>query len=464
MGYAFWALIGTLARMVRGTERSPRGRAGSKLSWRRNCALSTRRLAGLWPGPVGLIVFGLLGLCLACATPSQPEPSSTGVEVIDLSPDTPKTWSARHLTAPVLALFRGPNYVYAPRRVEIETTPAGGYLDLFYVRSGFQKRFEQGEAPAIVELPSRVEAGPRDVLTIRAFAEGYQPKNVTFKLSEDFDRVAIDLEPLPNALEAVSHRYFAGRSSVRFVTPEALTFRVQQGDEGYAIILNETAYTQDAKASVDLIESSLIVEGYGQQLGQDLMVQFVLQPSAQDDQVEVRSRQRYDGLRDLHELVIDFVPSADSRASVQRALRALDALGPSDISGCAMIFDTALRAELEAGELARALRPQGEVTDRYQRAVMRKLSEISVDGVIDFTDGSRLRTADAIELEMAIANASMAEGYLVLLRGFVMRLESDAPSQQAALKSLVAPDVSPQDFDAIWRRAHEAERVCLASR
>ena len=419
---------------------------------------------GLWPAPAALPVIGLLGLCLACATPSQPEPSPTGIEVIDLSPDSPKTWSARHLTAPVLALFRGPNYVYAPRRVDIETTPAGGYLDLFYVRSGFQKRFEQGEAPAIVQLPSRVEAGPRDVLTIRAFAEGYQPKSVTFKLSEDFDRVAIDLEPLPNALEAVSHRYFAGRSSVRFVTSEALTFRVQQGDEGYAIILNETAYTPTAQASVDLIESSLIAEGYGQQLGQDLMVQFVLRQSAQDKPVEVRSRQRYDGLRDRHELVIDFVSSADSQASVERALRALDVLGPSDISGCAMTFDTALRAELEAGAFARALRPQGEVTDRYHRAAMRKLSEISVDGVIDFTDGSQLRTADAIELEMAIANASMAEGYLVLLRGFVIGLEPDAPSRQAAFKSLVAPEVSPHDFDAIWRRAHEAERLCLASR
>ncbi|MAJ59023.1 MAG: hypothetical protein CBC48_02975 [bacterium TMED88] len=459
-----WALTGKLARMAHGTKRSPHPGARSELSWLTKYAVWTRRLSSFWPGPLGFTLIGLVVLSLACATSSQPDPSSNGVEVIDLSPDTPKTWSARHLTAPVLAVFRGPNYVYAPRRVEIETTPAGGYLDLFYVRSGFQKRFEQGEAPAIVQLPSRVEAGPRDVLTIRAFAEGYQPKSVTFKLSEDFDRVAIDLEPLPNSLEAVSHRYFAGRSSVRFVTSEALTFRVQEADDGYAIILNETAYTQAAQASMGLIESSLIAESYGQQLGQDLMVQFVLEQSAQDGPVELRSRQRYDGLRDLHELVIDFVPSSDSGASAERALRALDAIGPGDISGCAMIFDTALRSELEAGELARALRPQGEVTDRYHRAAMRKLSEISVDGVIDFTDGSRLRTADAIELEMAIANASMAEGYLVLLRSFVIGLESHASSQQAAFKSLVAPEISPQDFDAIWRRAHEAERVCLAAR
>ena len=415
-------------------------------------------------GRIALILVGLLGFGSACATSSEPSSSEPEMEVIDLSPEVPKTWTFRHLTAPVLAVFRGVNYVYAPRRIEVETTPAGGYVDLFYVRSGFQKRFEQGESPVIVRLPSRVEAGPRDVFTVRAFAEGYQPKSLTFKLSEDFDTVAIDLEPLPNSLEAVSHRYFAGRSSIRFVTPEALNFRVQEADDGYAIILNETAYTPSGKTSVESIESPLIAEGYGQQLGQDLMVKFVLQNSHQGDPVEIRSRQRYDGPRDLHELVIDLVPRSASATSIEKALQALDALGPSDISGCAMIFDAALRSELNVGELARALRPQGEVTDRYLRAAMRRLSELSVDGVIDFTDGSQLRTGHTIELEMAIANASMAQGYLVLLRGFVGGLEPDASSQQAALKSLVAPEVSPAEFDALWLRADEAERRCLASR
>ena len=409
---------------------------------------------------LGLLLLGIAAV--SCASQTTP-PVTGGMEVIDLSPDTSKTWSSRHLTAPILALFRGPAYVYAPRRVEVETTPAGGYLDLFYVRSGFQKRFEQAEAPVVVLLPSRLEAGARDAFTVRAFAEGYQPKSVTLKLSERFDQVALDLEPLPNSLETISHRYFAGRSSIGFLTSEALTFRLQESDDGYAVILNETAYGDSAQTSIDELRSPLIEEAYGQQLGQDLMIKFVLKQRYQNGVVEVRSRQRYDAPRDLHEFVIDFVPRDTTATSIESALKALAAIRPSDVSGCALVFDDALRAELDRGQLARALRPRGERTDRYQRAAMRRLGEVSVDGVVDFSDGTQLQTSHAIELEMAIANASMAQGYLALLRQFVAALEPNAEYQQAALKSLIAPELSDAAFDLALQRAKAAETRCQAA-
>lgn len=409
------------------------------------------------------VLASLLGLALACplGCASAPlEAVDSGVEVLDLRPARPSDWSFRHLGAPFVALLRGPDYVYAPRRIHIETTPSGGYLDLFYVRSGFQKRFEQAESPVVVILPSRLDAGPRDSFTVRAFAEGYRQESVTHKLSERFEEIALDLSPLPNRLDAVSHRYFAGRSSVAFLTPVALTFRVQEADDGIAVILNETALAPDAREAVEAIRSPLIAEGYGQQLGEDLMIKLVLSDSAARESIEVRSRQRYDAPRDHYEFALDLVPADSAAQSVEQALDALAALQPGDVTGCALAFDDTLRGGLDPGALARALRPRGAFTDRYLRAAMRRLGEVSVDGVVDFTDGTRLRPSSAIELEMAVSNAATARGYLALLRSFVGRLEADPAHRDSALKSLVAPELAASRFEAALEDARRSEGAC----
>lgn len=419
------------------------------------------------PAGRALRVAVLLGWVVALGSAGAAwtdEPQQAPIsEVVDLSPDGPSSWSFRHLGAPVVSLFRGTKYMYSPRRVEIETTPAGGYVDLFYVRSGFQKRFEQAESPVTVILPSRLNAGPRDAFTVRAFAEGYRQKSVTLKLSDRFERVALDLEPLPNRLDAVSHRYFAGRSSITFLTQVALTFRIQESDDGLAVILNETAIAPDARDSVHAIRSPLIAEAYEQQLGEDLMVKLVLAEPAAKDAVEVRSHQRYDAPRDLYEFALDFVPANSATSSVGAALAALAALRAGDVSGCAVVFDDTLRDQLDRGALARALRPRGAFTDRYLRAAMRRLGEVSVDGVVDFTDGNQLRPESPIELEMAISNAATAKGYLALLRTFVERLEPDAEHRGRALKSLIAPELPGPRFDAALQRAAESERLCAGS-
>ncbi len=377
-----------------------------------------------------------------------------------MSPETPPAWSLRYVAAPVVALFRGSGYIYSPRRVEIETTPADGFVDLFYVRSGFQKRFEQAESPVTVILPSRLETGPRDSFTVRAFADGYRPKTVTLPLSKGLGDVDIDLEPLPNVLEIVSHRYFDGRSSIEFLTPEALTFRVQEAEDGFAVILNETAISDAARAAVDGIRSPLIDEGYSQQLGTDLVIKLVLVDPSARDAIEVRSRQRYDAPRDLHEFVLDVMPIASEATQVSDALAALAALGPSDILGCRLALDDALRREIDPGDLARALRPRGAFTDRYLRAAMRRLGEISTDGIVDFVDGLQLRPGSPVELEMAIGNAATAKGFLALLDAFVARLEADPAARPVALQSLLAPEMSTEDFASIVERARQRELAC----
>ena len=388
------------------------------------------------------------------------EPSPGNVETVDMRPETPSSWGARHLSAPIVSLFRGPDHMYGERSFRVETTPSAGYLDIFYVRSGFQKKFEQAESPAMVIVPSRVESGPRDAITIRAFAEGYEQSSVTIDVDGRLEDLVIDLDPLPNMLEAVDYRYFAGRSTITFMTREALTFRVQDSDTGYSIILNQTAIGPEALRVVEGIYGPRIAEAYHQQLGDDLMVGFVLREDARNLKMDLRSRQSYDAPRDLHVFEIDIVETGASASSVERALAALKEVRPSDVNGCAAVFDSTLRSELDPASLSRALRPRGSFSDRYLRAAMRRLGEVSLDRVVYFEDGTQLRVESSLELEMAIANASTAKGYLSLLRSFVNRNEVGAMPKKQALRSLLAPELDIDEFERRLRVAEAAESTC----
>ena len=381
-------------------------------------------------------------------------------ELLDMSPESPAPWGLRYLSAPLVSVVRGSDYMYAAREIVIHTTPDGGYLDLFYVRSGFQKRFEQAESPLTVLLPSRLETGSRDSLTIRAFAEGYRQKSITFSLNQKIGDVELDLVPLPNRLDHVSSRYFAGRTTISFLTAEALTFRLQEAKDGYGIILTETAISEDARASVSEIQSSLIESSYSQQLGEDLMVKLVVGKNSPN--LEVRSKQSYDAPRDFHVFAVSLVPSGSDSERVEAAMNALARLTETDVSGCALAFDSALRDELDPGSLARALRPSGSFTDPYLRAAMRRLGDLSVDNSVEFVDGTQLRPGSPIELEMAMNNSAGARGFLALLRSFVAGLEIEQTERVESLRSLLAPDLRSAQFASFLNRAQAQEKGCRA--
>jgi len=425
---------------------------------------SLLRLASLIPPRV--IAGALVTVAVAAAggpsSAADEEPPGREPETLDLSPADPAEWSFRYLAAPVGALFRGRGYFYAPRVIEIDTTPSGGFVDLFYVRSGFQKRFEQAESPVRVILPSRLDAGARDSLTIRAFAEGYSQQTRRVKVRSGIDRILIDLSPLPNLLEAVGHRYFAGRSSLAFMTTEALAFRVQEAEDGVALILNETAMSKRARAAVEQVRSPLIETSYGQQLGEDLMIRMVLSEQGRGLS-ELRSRQDYDAPRELHAFVLDFAPRDGGTDVVRRAQTALAGLDAAAIAGCRLAFDDALRRQLDEGELARALVPRGSFVDPYVRAAMRRLGELSVDGVVDFEDGTRYRPTVDIELEMALTQPGAARGFLALLDAFVTALEPEA-AREDALRGLLGPELTPDAFHDALESARAAERTCTTGR
>lgn len=418
-------------------------------------------------GRVRIALAGSLFVLAACASSQTPggegdAPAESDPEVIDMQPEDLASFGMKNVAAPLGSLFRGFGHYYGTRKIEIDTTPSGGMVDLFYVRSNFQKRFEQAETPVQVILPARVDAGPRDALTIRAFREGFRQKQVSVRIDSTTDEVILDLEPLPNTLDGLSHRYFAGRSTVGFLTKESLSFRVQERDDGFSVILTETAMSPEATASLDLMRSPLIEEVYSEQLGEDLAVKVTLTEAAHG-QTEVRSRQQYNAARDLHEFVLELVPKAGSGAGVDRAIAALASIREADVTGCALVFDARLRDELDSGSLNRALAPEGAFTDRYIRAAMRRLGEVVPGGVVKFTDGTKYSPTIPIELEVSLNQASRAEGFLALLRQFVFDLEVEQ-YQLETFRSLIAPELDSATFEVVMTKANAARDQCLAAR
>jgi hypothetical protein len=382
-------------------------------------------------------------------------------ETVRLVPDDRAGFRGRNLFA-----WLRPGYNYGERYIDVTTTPPGATLDLFYVRSNFQKRYEQTEAPARVILPKRVEAGPRDAVNIRAFLDGYRQREVSIRVSSAQKQVHIDLEPLPNRLEAVSHTYFAGRASLAFLTKESPTLQVQEVEGGFRVVLSETARGEDVGATLDELRSPLIESVEGLQLGEDLLVRAKLAPGvsvSKGGNYDLLRRQSRDEVRDLWVYHLDLVPADGGVQAVARARAALAELTPADASGCAARFDQSLRSSLDPAALARALAPRGSFTDPYLRTAMKRLGEVSPGGRIAMADGSSLNPASPIELTAAMSQPADALGYLALLRTFVAKLEPP-DRQRDTLRGLVAPETDATRFDAVFDQAERAERQCLASR
>jgi hypothetical protein len=105
-----------------------------------------------------------MALLLAFSTSASRSENEAPAEfnVVELVPQEPPKWSPTNLFAPITGFFLGgPGYWYGERTVEVETTPPGAILDLFYVRRNFQKRYEQTDAPAR-DLPAAHQASDRN--------------------------------------------------------------------------------------------------------------------------------------------------------------------------------------------------------------------------------------------------------------------------------------------------------------
>jgi hypothetical protein len=296
-------------------------------------------------------------------------------------------------------------------------------------------------------------------LNVRALLDGYQQREEKVLIRSRQERIVIDLSPLPNSLVAFAHNYFAGRGSLTFLTKEALTFRVQKRAAGINVVLTETGLQPEAAEAMQGIASALVESVRGQQLGEDLVVRVDLTERGLGD-FDARSRQDFDAVRNLHRFALDLVPKDGGAGDIERARQALASIGRADVSGCALEFDDSLRRQLDPADLARALSPSGSYTDKFMRAAMKRLGEVSEGGVIHMRDGSEFHSSIPIELMAAASQPADAIGYLALLRSFVAELEPPAHRRQT-LQGLVAPELSPASFERFVTTADQRESTCL---
>ena len=410
----------------------------------------------------------LLAAAFLLLVPAAPSVAET----VNLKPEGASQFGMRNVFMPLRSLVSGPGFWYGERKVQVDSSPPGATVDLFYVRSNFQKAYKQTTAPATVILPSRSEAGPRDSVTIRAFLPGYRSKEVRIPIVAEDDRVSLDLDPLPNRLEAAAQSYFGGRSSLTLLTRQPPVVRFQDRPEGFTIVMNETAEGPDVQSSLPGLISPLVEKIDVQQLGDDLMLRVDLAPDARKPKPELRSRQGFDAARQLHTYVVDLVPAASGATSggapggaagggsVERMQAALASVQASDVTGCALAFDDGLRASLEPAALARALSPN-DYREPFLRAAMKRLGEVSPGGVITLTDGSKFNPASPIELAAAASQPNLAEGYLALLRHVTDELEAPA-TRESSYRSLVAPELGAEAFAVALSKAKADEQACRA--
>ncbi len=380
-------------------------------------------------------------------------------EVVELIPAQRSSWTIERLFAPISGLFLGgPDYWYRERAIEIDTRPAGASLDLFYVRQNVQQRFERSTAPILLKLPRRVDTGSRDSIEIRAMLDGYRQQVVQLAARSREARLIIELAPLPNRLEVLTHVHLARRGSLRFLTREAARFRIRETSDGFAVALTETAHSERALDAVRGTSSDDIESLRAEQLGEDLVVRVRLREAARDG-LELRSTQGYDGARELHWLSIELIPAGGNAAVLAMSADALDRVEGSDVFGCALEFDRALREQLDAEALSRALSSASGFLDRHFKMALARLGELSPDGVIHLVDGSKFRPANPLDLEAARAQSAEVVGFLALLRAFVAELEP-AEHRRSALRGAIAPELDRERFEAAVEIAEGLERRC----
>jgi hypothetical protein len=402
-----------------------------------------------------LIELLLLSLIALTATAAERE-------IVELFPTKRSGWTIERLFAPITGLFRGgPSYWYGERSIEIDTRPSGASLDLFYVRENIQRRFERAESPILLRLPTRIETGPRDTVSIRAMLNGYVHQEVQIEVRSRETQLTIELAPLPNRLEVMTHTHLSRRGSLKFLTSEAVKFRVQKMSDGFSIVLTETSHSENAFETVRGASSDSIKSLRAEQLGEDIVVRVQLRDTTQNG-VDLRSTQKYDTVRDLHQFTVELVPTEGNAAVLGESDAALNRVRRSDVFGCALDFDRSMRSRLDSEALSRALAPSSSFLDRHIRSALQRLGELSPDGLITLVDGSKFRPAITLDLTAASAQSAEAIGFLSLLRAFIAELE---PSEyrRNALRGVIAPELDNERFDAIIEDAEALERRCNAS-
>ena len=368
---------------------------------------------------------------------------------VDLVPNERAAWTPKNMAIGVSSVLGGWKYWYEDRKIQVETVPAEAELSLYYLRSNFQKKFERAESPATVTLPPRVDMTERDAVKFHAFANGYLAAEQSFDAQKVPDRVVLELHALPNNLVFMGHTELAGRTTLTIRTTEQPEVRMSKNTSlvGFQIALTKTAMKLEGKPptggghlkSLDAV-----------QVGEDAIVRV----GTDAGNLEVRSKQSFDPVRQQYAYVFDIVTPGAVAPSDAQIRATLDGL-PFTPSACDQRYAAVLRDKVGDAELADAFRPSGELADLYRKEAMMRLGRFQ-QGTVKTDAGETLHTGSSLELALAMQSAARVDGYLALL-GALARSE---PQPANALRSLVAPGRTPDDFDPIYDAAENARKDC----
>lgn len=391
-----------------------------------------------------------LTLALVCMVPLCVAAQEVEPERIELIPQERAAWTPRNIGARISALFRGSDYWYSDREVLVETVPAGAVLSMYFIRSNFQKRFERARAPVRLVTPRRIDSTSRDVIKVRAAADGYESREVSFRAFEVPDGLVIELEPLPNSLVSLGHTHLAGRSALVLRTTEEPALRIsrRRGADGFTLALSQTAQKLSSQPAV----SSGHVRGIEiDQVGEDLIVRI----ATSGPDLEIRSRSSVDPVRDEHVYVIELMRPGTRPPSAEQVRRELELVPYERGARCDRAFARVLRAHIDASVLARAFRRSGGVAELYRREAMLRLGRLDF-GRVETLDGASYRTGSSVELALALESAGAVRDYFGLL-GAVARTRPD-PAE--FLRALLAPELSADEFAPVLNAAEQSRAAC----
>lgn len=395
-------------------------------------------------------LFACLLLSIPLVAGSASVRAEGTVNQVDLIPTERAAWSPKNLGIGVTSMLGGWSYWYTEREISVETVPSNADLRLYYIRSNFQKRFEQSHSPAMVKIPPRVDMTYKDAVKFHAIADGYLAQEVSYDAQKVPDHVVLQLQVLPNSLVFLGHTELAGRTSLTLRTTEQPDVRMSKNTslKGFQIALTKTAVKLEDKAQKGgghLIGLAAI------QLGEDAIVR--VETDAGD--LEVRSRQSFDAVQQQYVYVFDIVPPGTPAPSDGQIRARLDALSFTPDASCDDRFAAVLRDKLGDAELADAFRPSGELTDVYRREAMLRLGRYH-EGTVKTDTGETLRTGSSLELALAMQSAARVKGYLSLLGA----LAHSEPQPADALRTLIAPARSSADFAPAYDAGEAVRKDC----
>jgi len=395
-----------------------------------------------------LCACALLGVPLIAGSASVRAEGT--VNQVDLIPAERAAWSPKNLGIGITSVLGGWNYWYAEREISVETVPSDAHLRLYYIRSNFQKRFEQARSPALVKLPPRVDMTYKDAVKFSAIADGYLAQEVSFDAQKVPDHVVLQLQVLPNSLVFLGHTELAGRTSLILRTTEQPDVRMSKNTsiKGFQIALTKTALKLEGKPPTG---GGHVTGLDALQLGEDAIVRV----GTDSGDLEVRSRQSFDAVQQQYVYVFDLVPPGTTAPSDGQIRARLDALAFTPDATCDDRFASALREKLGEAELADAFRPSGELSDVYRREAMLRLGRFQ-QGTVRTDTGETLRTGSSLELALAMQSAARVKGYLALLDA----LARTEPQPSDALRTLIAPTRSSADFAPAYEAAQAARKDC----